>query len=236
VGIRKTSSDGAGTDPGTVGGSGVPAAPKPLLRGWIHAVAAPAALAAVVVLAYRAPTAQATVSASAFAASTVTLFTMSAIYHLGRWSQRVRLVLRSIDHADILLFIAGTYTPVAVVALHGTTRLTILCVVWGTAAVGMVFRVAWTGLPRWVYVPLYVGLGWVALFVLPQLLHEAGSAALALLIAGGVLYTMGGLAYGLRRPDPWPRVFGFHEIFHVCTVVAFVCQYVAVSLIIGRAA
>ena len=208
------------------------AAAKPLLRGWIHAVAAPVALAAVVVLAWRAPTLPAAVSVGVFAVSAVTLFTMSAVYHLGRWPPRVRQVLRSIDHADILILIAGTYTPVAVLALHGAARLAILCVVWTAAILGAAFRVTWTGLPRWVYVPLYVGLGWAAAFVLPQLLRGAGPAALALACAGGILYTLGGLAYGLRRPDPWPRVFGFHEIFHACTVAAFACQYAAVALLV----
>jgi hemolysin III len=188
-----------------------------------------------VVLACRAPTAAGAVSVGVFAASAVTLFTVSAAYHLGAWSPRVRQVLRSVDHADILLLIAGTYTPVAVLALHGAARVAILSVVWAATALGTVFRVAWTGLPRWVYVPLYVGLGWAALFVFPQLLHGAGLAALALAAVGGVLYTLGGLAYGLKRPDPWPRVFGFHEIFHACTVAAFACQYVAVSLIVYQA-
>ncbi len=209
---------------------------KPLLRGWIHAAAAPAALAAVVVLACRAPTAPATVSAGIFAACAVVLFTMSAVYHLGTWSPRVRRVLRSIDHADILLLIAGTYTPVAVLVLRGTARLVILCVVWAAVALGTVFRVAWTSLPRWAYVPVYLGLGWAVLPVLPQLLHGAGAAALSLAAVGGALYTAGGLVYGLRRPDPWPRVFGFHEVFHACTVAAFACQYIAVSLIVYRAA
>lgn len=208
---------------------------KPLLRGWIHAIAAPVVLIAVVVLACRAPTVPGAVSVGVFAVTTVTLFTMSAVYHLGTWSPRVRSVLRSIDHADILLLIAGTYTPVAVLALHGTARVVILCVVWAAAAAGAVFRVAWTGLPRWVYVPLYVGLGWAGVFVLPQLLHGAGPAALAFVGAGGVLYTLGGIAYGLKRPDPWPRVFGFHEIFHACTVAAFACQYAAVSLLVYQA-
>lgn len=207
-------------------------APKPLLRGWIHAAAAPTALAAVVVLAWRAPTVPGAVSAGIFAACAVTLFTVSAVYHLGTWSPRVRLVLRSVDHADILLLIAGTYTPVAVLALHGTARLAILSAVWAAAALGAVFRIAWTGLPRWVYVPLYVGLGWAAVFVLPQLLRGAGAAALALTVAGGALYTAGGLVYGLKRPDPWPRVFGFHEIFHACTVAAFACQYAAIWAIV----
>lgn len=209
---------------------------KPLLRGWIHAVAAPAVLALVVVLAWRAPTARAAVAAGVFAASAVTLFTMSAVYHLGRWTPRVRKVLRSVDHANILFLIAGTYTPFAVLALRGAARVAVLSVVWAAAVTGAVFRVAWTGLPRWVYVPLYLALGWVAVFVLPQLLRGAGPVALILIVAGGVSYTLGGVVYGLRRPDPWPRVFGFHEIFHTCTVAAFACQYAAVALLVGQAA
>jgi hemolysin III len=209
---------------------------KPLLRGWIHAVAAPAALAAVVVLTCRAPTMPAAVSAALFATSAVVLFTMSAVYHIGRWSPRVQKVLQSIDHADILLLIAGTYTPVAVLALRGTARVVILSVVWGATVLGTVFRIAWSSLPRWLYVPVYVGLGWAAVPVLPQVLHTAGVAVLVLVAAGGGLYTLGGLVYGIKRPNPWPRVFGFHEIFHTCTVAAFACQYAAVSLLVCRAA
>jgi len=209
---------------------------KPRWRGWIHAVAAPAALAAGIVLIVRAPTAQASVAAAIFAATAVLLFTVSAIYHLGTWAPRARILLRRLDHANILFLIAGTYTPLAVLALHGGTRLAILGVVWGGATLGAVFRVVWTDLPRWAYVPVYLGLGWAAAFVLPQLLRGAGLAALILIAGGGVLYTLGGVAYGLRWPDPWPRWFGFHEVFHACTVAAFACQYIAVSLVVYRAA
>ena len=206
--------------------------PKPLLRGWIHAGAAPIALTALVVLICRAPTAPAVISTGAFAISAVTLFTVSAVYHLGRWSSRVREVLRSVDHADILFLIAGTYTPFSVLVLRGGARVAVLCVVWAAAVLGVVFRVAWTGLPRWIYVALYLALGWVAVPVLPQLLRGARPAALVLVAVGGVMYTLGGLVYGLKRPDPWPKVFGFHEIFHTFTVVAFVCQYIAVWLVL----
>jgi len=209
---------------------------KPRWRGWIHAVAAPAALAAGIVLIVRAPTAQAAVAAAIFAATAVLLFTVSAIYHLGTWAPRARVLLRRLDHANILFLIAGTYTPLAVLALYGGTRLAILGVVWGGATLGAIFRVVWTDLPRWAYVPVYLGLGWAAAFVLPQLLRGAGLAALILIAGGGVLYTLGGVAYGLRWPDPWPRWFGFHEVFHACTVAAFACQYIAVSLVVYRAA
>jgi hemolysin III len=208
---------------------------KPVLRGWIHAVAAPTVLAALVTLACRARTTAAMASTAVFAVSAVTLFTVSAVYHLGAWSPRVRAALRNVDHADILFLIAGTYTPVAVLALRGGARVAVLCVVWGATALGTVFRVAWTSLPRWVYVLLYVGLGWTAVFVFPQLLHGAGGIVLGLVAAGGLVYTAGGVVYGLKRPNPWPRVFGFHEIFHTCTVAAFACQYAAIALLVGRA-
>jgi len=209
---------------------------KPRLRGWLHAVAAPIALAAGLVLIAEAPTARAQVAAGIFAATAVMLFTVSAIYHLGTWSPRTRMLLRRLDHANILFLIAGTYTPLAVLALHGASRVAILCVVWGGAVLGAVFRMLWTDAPRWAYVPVYIGLGWAAAFVLPQLLRGAGLAALVLIGAGGVLYTLGGVAYGLRRPDPWPRWFGFHEVFHACTIAAFACQYIAVSLVVYRGA
>jgi len=207
---------------------------RPLLRGWIHAAAVPAVVAAVVLLALRARSPEAVASAAVFAVSAVTLFTVSAVYHLGRWSPPVRLVLRSVDHADILFLIAGTYTPFAVLALRGSACLAVLGLVWAAAALGAVFRIAWTSLPRWVYVPLYAGVGWTAVFVFRELLDGAGVAAVCLVVAGGAVYTAGAVAYGVRRPNPWPGVFGFHEVFHACTVVAFACQYAAVLILIGR--
>lgn len=213
-----------------------PVAPKPRLRGWIHAVAAPTALGAGIVLAASAPTVPAIVGAGVFTATAVVLFTVSAVYHLGTWSPRVRMILRRTDHADILFLIAGTYTPIAVLALRGDTRLAVLSVVWAGALAGAGFRIAWITAPRWVYVPLYLGLGWVALFVLPQLLRGAGLTALVLVVGGGVLYTLGGVAYALRRPDPWPRWFGYHEVFHACTAAAFACQYLAVWIVLRHAA
>jgi hemolysin III len=199
-------------------------------------VAAPIVLAAGIVLAVSAPTAPAAVAAGIFTATAVGLFAVSAVYHLGAWSPHVKVILRRADHADILFLIAGTYTPLAVLALHGGARLAILGVVGAGPVLGGLFHVAWTGLPRWVYVPVYAGLGWAAVFVLPQLLRGTGPTALVLVAAGGVLYTLGALAYGLRRPDPWPRWFGFHEVFHACTVAAFACQYIAVWIVVSHAA
>lgn len=209
---------------------------KPRLRGWLHLVTAPIALACGVVLISLAPTAAAAAAAAAFAVTAVVLFTTSAVYHRGHWSPRAELRLKRLDHANIFLLIAGTYTPFAVLALRDETRIAVLAAVWGTALVGVVFRVLWVGAPRWLYVPLYIGLGWTAGFIVPQLIHGAGVAAFTLLAVGGGCYTLGGIVYALKRPNPIPRWFGFHEVFHSLTVVAFVCQYVAASLVVYRAA
>jgi hemolysin III len=223
------------TDPRELAAAAVAYA-KPRLRGWLHAVTAPIALVCGVVLIVLAPTGEAAAAAAAFSVTAVVLFTTSAIYHRGHWSERAELRLKRLDHANIFLLIAGTYTPFAVLALRGDVRIAVLAAVWGTAIAGAVFRVVWVGAPRWSYVPLYLGLGWAAGFVVPQLLSGVGAAAFTLIAVGGACYTIGGVIYGLRRPDPSPQWFGFHEIFHALTVVAFVCQYVAASLVVYRAA
>jgi hemolysin III len=209
---------------------------KPRLRGWLHAVTAPIALACGIVLIVLAPTGAAAAAAAAFAVSAVVLVTTSAIYHRGRWSPVAERRLKRLDHANIFLLIAGTYTPFAALALRDETRVAVLASVWGTAIAGAVFRVVWVNAPRWSYVPLYIGLGWAAGFVVPQLLNGTGAAAFTLIAVGGACYTVGGVVYGLRRPDPSPRWFGFHEVFHTFTVVGFICQYVAASLVVYRAA
>jgi len=162
------------------------------------------------------------------------MFTTSAIYHRGHWSETAERRLKQLDHANIFLLIAGTYTPFAVLALTDETRIAVLASVWGTAIAGVVFRVAWVSAPRWSYVPLYIGLGWAAGFVTPQLLHGAGEAAFTLIAVGGACYTVGGLIYGFKRPNPSPKWFGFHEVFHALTVAGFICQYVAASLVVYR--
>ncbi len=209
---------------------------KPRLRGWLHAGAFPLVLAAGIVLVALAPTAPARVAAAVYAVASALLFGVSAAYHRGRWSPRTREWLRRFDHSNIYLLIAGTYTPIALLALEGATRVAVLAVVWAGALIGMLFRVLWIGAPRWLYTPLYIVLGWVAAFVLPPLLDGVGVAGVVLVAVGGVLYSLGGLVYGLRRPDPSPRWFGFHEVFHAFTVAAYVAQYIAVSLVTYRAA
>jgi hemolysin III len=211
------------------------APPVPRLRGWLHAVAAPVALVAGGVLVALARNGAAAAAAAGYAVTAVSLFAVSALYHRGHWSARAKRVLRRVDHANAFLFIAGTYTPFAVLALGGATRVVVLAVVWGVAVAGVVFRAVWLGAPRWLYVPAYLGLGWTAAFVMPQLLHGAGVAAFTLIATGGAVYTAGAIVYGLRRPNPSRRWFGFHEVFHLCTIVAFICQYIAASLVVYRA-
>ena len=138
--------------------------------------------------------------------------------------------MKRLDHSMIFLFIAGTYTPFALLAVDQPTGYWVLAFVWAGALAGVVLKLSWPTAPRWVGVPLYIGLGWVAVFVTPQLHRGAGTAVLVLVAIGGGLYTAGALVYALRRPDPWPRWFGFHEVFHAFTLLAFVAHYVAVSL------
>jgi hemolysin III len=210
---------------------------KPRLRGWLHLATAPLTLAAGVVLVALSPTAATRVGSSIYAVCSVLLFTVSALYHRGRWSPRISGLLQRFDHASIFLLIAGSYTPFSLLLLRGDDRLVMLAVVWGGALLGVAFRVLWVGAPRWLYTPIYFALGWAAVFFVPQFVAGAdrlgvgiGTAVLVLVAVGGALYSLGGVVYGFKRPDPWPRWFGFHEVFHTCTILAFVTHYVGVSL------
>src|SRR3954447_15314617 len=202
---------------------------KPRLRGWLHAAISPLAVAAGVVLIALSPTLATRVGSALFAGSAILLFTVSGIYHRGNWSRRTWEVLRRFDHANIFLLIAGSYTPFTLILLHGTARVGLLVLVWGGALLGVGFRVLWIDAPRWLYVPIYVALGWAAIFYADDF-SAAGTAVITLIAVGGGLYTLGGLVYGLKRPDPFPKWFGFHEIFHTLTIAAFVCHYVAASI------
>lgn len=217
------------------GGASSPGTGKPRLRGWLHAAMLPVVVVAGAVLVAGAPTGPARIGAAVYVATSWLLFGVSTAYHRGRWSARTLGLLRRWDHANIYLIIAGTYTPLALLALRGGIRVGVLVAVWFGAALGVVFRVAWLRAPRWLYTPLYIVLGWVAVAIIPQLLAGAGGAVLALVVAGGLLYTLGGVVYALRRPDPWPRWFGFHEVFHAFTVAAYAAQFVAVLLVVRAA-
>ena len=210
---------------------------KPKLRGWLHAATAPLALAAGIVLIALSPTGPTRIASAVFAASALVLFTVSAIYHRGNWSPRTWMLLRRFDHANIFVLIAGSYTPFAVLFLEGSARVTLLAVVWIAAIAGVFFRVFWTEAPRWLYTPMYIALGWAAVFFMPQFIAGAdrfsASVSLTVLVlvaSGGVLYTLGGVVYGFKRPDPAPSWFGFHEVFHSFTILAFATHYVGISL------
>ncbi|TVZ06414.1 hemolysin III family protein [Trebonia kvetii] len=212
----------------------------PRLRGMLHAGAFPAATVAGIVLIALAPTQPARIAAAVYSVTCVALFGVSAAYHLSPPASRRRGLLARFDHVSILLVIAGTYTPLAVLALHGWTRLSVLAIIWAGAGGGalarLIWRPAWRPAPRWLITSLFIGLGWVAVFVLPQLLRGAGVLVLALVLAGGILYSLGAVVYARKRPNPSPRWFGFHEVFHAMTITAYLAQYAAVSLIVYRAA
>jgi hemolysin III len=202
---------------------------KPKLRGWLHAATAPLTLAAGIVLIALSPTAATRVGSAVYAASALLLFTVSAVYHRGRWGPRAWAFLRRFDHANIFLLIAGSYTPFSILLLEGTDRMVMLSTVWGGAVAGVLFRIFWTDAPRWLYTPIYIALGWAALLYAEEF-AAATTAVLVLIVIGGLLYTLGGVVYGLRKPDPFPSWFGFHEVFHTLTIAAFVTHYVGVSI------
>lgn len=203
---------------------------RPTWRGWIHAATFPVAIAAGIVLIALAQGAAAKWASAVFMATSLLLFGNSALYHRFDWGPRARAVLKRIDHANILLLIAGTYTPIAVLALPTDKAILLLSLVWGGAILGILFRVFWIDAPRWLYVALYLVLGWAAVMYMVDL-FQANAAMMILVIVGGVLYTLGAVVYALKRPNPWPGHFGFHEIFHVCTVLAFLCHWTACLLI-----
>jgi len=209
---------------------------KPRLRGWLHLwsfVVAVAAGIVLVSLAGATVSAEAAVAVAVYSLTVCGVFGVSALYHRRTWhTERARTLMKRLDHAMIFVFIAGTYTPFAVLALPERTGLLVLAVVWAGALGGVVLKIAWPHAPRWVGVPFYLALGWVAVFVIPDLLHRGGVAALVLLLVGGAFYSLGAVFYALRRPVGWPDTFGFHEFFHAATVIAAACHYVAIWLVL----
>jgi hemolysin III len=205
-------------------------AERPKLRGLLHGIAFPLTVAAGIVLVSLAGSDRARLGCAIYALSACLLFGVSALYHRWRGSARTRALLRRIDHANIFLIIAGTYSPIALIILRGQTSRVVLTIVWTGAFLGIGLQLLWADAPRWLYVPVYLALGWVAVFVIPDLLHRGGVAVLVLVAVGGVLYSLGALVYAFKRPNPLPRLFGFHEVFHALTVAAFILQYVAVSI------
>jgi len=211
-----------------------PARPeRPLLRGTLHQAGFVVACAVGTVF-VSAVDGRRLVAAAVFAASAAAMLGASALYHRVTWSARVRPWMRRIDHAGIYLLIAGTYTAVGLLALHGSLQHVVLGLVWGGAGAAILAKFCWVASPKWLSAVVGVMLGWVGIAALPQLLRTAGPAAVALLAAGGVAYTVGAVVYARRKPDPLPAVFGYHEMFHALTLVALACQYVAIAFFVVR--
>ncbi|RRR98346.1 PAQR family membrane homeostasis protein TrhA [Glycomyces terrestris] len=206
--------------------------PKPRLRGWLHLTAFPLALLAGLALTATAPTPAGRTTAAIYTATSAALFGISALYHRTTLTDRATAVLKRLDHANIYLIIAGTYTPIAALALHGTPRTALLTAIWTGAALGVAFRILWHNAPRWLYTTLYIALGWAAVTVTPQLAAGAGLPATILIFTGGILYTIGGIVYALKRPNPSLHWFGFHEVFHALTIAAYTTQFTAVALVL----
>jgi hemolysin III len=203
---------------------------KPRWRGRIHAVMLPIAVAAGIVLICLAHGGPAKAASAVFMAASLLLFGVSALYHLLPGPYETRARLRRFDHSNIFLLIAGTYTPLSVAALAWPKNLVLLSIIWGGALLGILFRVFWLRAPRWLYVPIYLVLGWAAVLYAGDLVAFDGVAMLLVLL-GGVAYSTGAVFYALKRPNPRPGVFGFHELFHACTAVAFACHWAAILLI-----
>jgi len=203
-------------------------AEKPILRGVSHEIAAAAALFGWLVLAAVAPSARALAAAHVYGASLFTLFLVSALYHRPNWPPRARLVMRRIDHSAIFILIAGTYTPFCLL-LPPASGLPLLAIAWGGAALGVAQAILWVRAPRPLVAALYVALGWVVVPVMPAFRAALGTGALVLLGLGGAAYTIGAVVYATRRPDPFPRVFGYHEVFHALVVAAAACHFAVVA-------
>ena len=202
---------------------------KPRLRGLSHAAAFLVALPLGVALVLEAETSLGRLAAIVFAASVVVMFGASGLYHSPTWPEGRRRWLRRFDHAGIYGLIAGTYTPFGLLVLRGNWRPVVLGIVWTGALAAVAFKFAWVDAPKWISAVIGIALGLVGVVVFPQLLDEIGVGGSLLVVAGGLLYTAGALVYALRRPDPYPAVFGFHEVFHVLVIAAVACQYAAVA-------
>lgn len=198
---------------------------KPLLRGWFHAIAAVGAVVLTIVLCWLSrEDGPRLISMLIFGLSMIELYTVSAFYHIGKWTPATRKVLRSIDHSNIFVLIAGTYTPLCFNILNGWIRIALLVTIWTLALVGLALTIVpyTLRLPRWISTALYILMGWVALLAFPAFLSALSWNFVVAMVAGGVAYTIGAVIYALRRPNPFPRVFGFHEIFHLFVIAGSV--------------
>ena len=207
---------------------------RPLLRGVFHQWAFFAALAAGAMLVVLADGALATISSWVYAAALAAMFGASALYHRFPWKSTARrLWARRLDHSMIFVFIAGTYTPFALLCFEGTTRWLVLVAAWAGAVLGLVLELVWIDSPRWLSAIAYLAVGWVGVLAVPQMFSGIGVAGAVLVIVGGGLYTLGAVIYAAQWPDPFPRILGFHEVFHLLVVAAAATQFVAVSLVVS---
>ncbi len=207
---------------------------RPLLRGTLHQVAFVVALVVGSLFIAGADGGRDRLAASVFACSVAAMLGASALYHRVTWSPRVRPWMRRVDHAGIYLLIAGSYTPVGLLSLHGTLQHVTLAIVWAGAAAAILLKFLWVGAPKWLAAVTGIALGWAGVAALPQVADTTGITAVILLAAGGIAYTAGAIVYALRRPDPVPHVFGYHELFHALTLVAVACQYVAIAFFVVK--
>lgn len=205
---------------------------RPRFRGVSHRIAFFLTLPLAVVLGFEAETASGRAAAIAFGTSVVTMFGASALYHTVDWPEARRRWMRRIDHAGIYALIAGSYTPVGLLVLDGNWRLVVLGIVWTGAAVAIALKFLWVDAPKWLSAVIGIALGWVAVVVFPQIVDRVGIAGSVLVLAGGLAYTAGAIVYALRRPDPAPTVFGYHEVFHALVIVAVACQYTAIAFFV----
>jgi hemolysin III len=205
---------------------------KPLLRGYLHEYAFFVFVLLGVALALAAPTSRARLAAVIFAACVVSMLGTSALYHRVNWRLGPRRWLRRLDHAMIFLLIAGTYTPFGLLVLSGNWRVVVLAIVWSGALTAIVLRMIWIRAPKWLDALVAVALGWVGIFAFPQIFDKIGVFGTMLLLAGGILYTVGAVVYARRKPDPFPTVFGYHEIFHALVIAAVACQYASVTFFV----
>ncbi len=203
---------------------------RPLLRGSLHAGACIAAIAGIIVMLLLAHNARGYVSASIFGASLITAYGTSALYHRLPWGRRTSGLMRRFDHSMIFFLIVGTYTPFCLLALNNAWGISLLSVTASIAGVGALTQIAWLNAPRWLSVSLYLATGWVALVAMSQILQRLDVAPLTLLLIGGVAYSVGAIAYAMKRPNPWPKVFGYHEVFHSFTIMGSASHFLAVAI------
>jgi hemolysin III len=205
---------------------------RPRLRGKLHAWSFPAAVALAVVLIWSAPSGVPTLAAAVFGACVAIMLGTSALYHRVLWAPKARRMMRRADHAAIYLLIAGTYTPYGLLVLEGSWRWAVLAIVWAGAAAAIVQKFVWVDAPTWVAAAIGLALGWVGVVAFPEIIRDTGVTGTMLLALGGLLYTVGAVVYACKRPDPVPRVFGYHELFHTLVVGAALCQYAAIAFFV----